>query len=425
MRVLVVGNGGREHALAWRLSSCDNVSCLLATPSSPGLLECARCFDVKVDDIDGIVNLALEQKIDLVVVGPEVPLSMGLADSLRAAGVATFGPSRMAAQLESSKAFSKDFMARHNIPTARYGVFTDAQKAIEFLETLAPPYVLKASGLAAGKGVVIAQSLDEAKSEVNEMLNGKFGDASNELVIEEFMQGEEASFFALCNEKSMIPLPVCQDHKRAFDNDTGPNTGGMGAYAPTSLIDERMQTQIIQTIVAPTLEGMKTEGNPYNGVLYVGLMIDRDSIRVVEYNCRFGDPECQILMQFVGSDFADCLMQIATNQPASLSPWPQGQSAVTIVMAANGYPGDYEKGAKIEIMETKFSGNDTMIFQAGTKIDSENRLCANGGRVLNVTANGSSIDEAIKIAYQTIDRIHAPGLFYRKDIGARELNRSR
>lgn len=423
MRILVIGNGGREHALAWRLSSCDNVTAIMATPSSPGLLECAICFDIKADDIDGIVTLVLEQKIDLVVVGPEIPLSMGLADRLRAQNIATFGPSQMAAQLESSKAFSKDFMARHNIPTAGYGVFRDADKAVKFLETLAPPYVLKASGLAAGKGVVIAQSLEEAKAEALEMLGGKFGAASNELVIEEFMHGEEASFFVLCNEKSVIPLPICQDHKRAFDNDLGPNTGGMGAYAPTSLVDEKLQNQIMQSIVVPTIEGMKKEDNPYNGVLYVGLMVDGASVRVVEYNCRFGDPECQILMQFMGPDFARCLMQIATNESAELSAWPKGQSAVTVVMAANGYPGDYEKGARIEI--DQISSKDSMIFHAGTKKDIGGNLCANGGRVLNITAKGESIEEAIKSAYQNINKIHAPGLFYRNDIGARELSRKR
>ncbi len=422
MRILVVGNGGREHALAWRLSSCDNVAAIMATPSSPGLLECAKCFEIKADDIEGIVNLALEQKIDLVVVGPEIPLSMGLADKLRAQNIATFGPSKMAAQLESSKAFSKDFMARHNIPTAKYGVFTDAQRAIEFLETLEPPYVLKASGLAAGKGVVIAPSLAEAKAETHDMLGGKFGAASNELVVEEFMHGEEASFFVLCNEKSAIPLPICQDHKRAFDNDLGPNTGGMGAYAPTSLVDEKLQNQIMQTIIIPTIEGMKKEGNPYNGVLYVGLMIDGANARVVEYNCRFGDPECQILMQFMGKDFAYCLYQIATNQQAELANWPQGQSAVTVVMAANGYPGDYEKASKIEIGE--ISSNDSMVFHAGTKLDNNGNLVSNGGRVLNVTSKGPNITEAINRAYQNLKNINAPGLFYRNDIGARELKRN-
>lgn len=430
MRILIVGNGGREHALAWRLSSCDNVSQLMATPSSPGLLECAQCFDIKSDDIEGIVKLALEQKIDLVVVGPEIPLSMGLADRLRAQNIATFGPSQMAAQLESSKAFSKDFMARHKIPTARYGVFTEVNNAIAFLETLAPPYVLKASGLAAGKGVIIAQTLEEAKTEALEMLGGKFGDASSELVIEEFMHGEEASLFVLCNEKTMICLPICQDHKRAFDNDQGPNTGGMGAYAPTTLIDAEMQAKIIETIVKPTISGMIAENNPFNGVLYIGLMVENRNARVVEYNCRFGDPECQILMQFVGSDFANCLMQIAKGEEAILNKWPEGESAITIVMAANGYPGDYKKGSRIEFLENnELESNDilnnSIIFHAGTARDKENNLCSNGGRVLNITAKGGNIAAAVKSAYQTIEKVNAPDLFYRKDIGARELNRNR
>lgn len=423
MRILVVGNGGRENALAWRLKSSNNVSFLAATPSSPGLMEYAKCFDVKADDIDGIVNLAQAQNIDLVVIGPEIPLSLGLADRLRQNNISAFGPSKAAAQLESSKAFSKDFMARHNIPTARYGVFTEPQSAIEFLQTLKPPYVLKASGLAAGKGVIIAATLDEAITETTEMLGGKFGDASSELVIEEFMHGEEASFFILCNEKSIIPLPICQDHKRAFDNDMGPNTGGMGAYAPTSLVNDETYNQIMRDIVNPSVDGMIKENNPFIGVLYIGLMIENNYARVVEYNCRFGDPECQILMQFMGDDFADCLMQIANNETASLRQWPKNQSAITVVMAANGYPGDYEKGAKIELSDE--TPNGTMVFHAGTKLAGDGALLANGGRVLNITAKGDDIEQAADLAYQLIDKIDAPGLFYRKDIGQREIKRQK
>ncbi len=422
MRVLVIGGGGREHALVWRLSKSKNVEYLLCAPGNPGIAQIAKCAPIAADNIDGLIKLAQDEKIDLVVVGPEIPLSMGLADRLRALNIATFGPSQAAAQLESSKAFSKDFMARHNIPTAKYGVFTDIEDASEFIMSLSPPYVLKASGLAAGKGVIIAPDLPTALTELDEMLSGKFGDASNEVVIEEFMQGEEASFFVLCNENSAIALPVCQDHKRAFDNDLGPNTGGMGAYAPTGLVDENVHARVMKEIVIPTIEGMKKENNPYNGVLYVGLMIENNVPRVVEYNCRFGDPECQILMQFLGDDFAQCLFDIATQKEANLSINPQIKSAATIVMAANGYPDTYEKNGIIDGLDNANDEN-TLVFHAGTKLDEDNILRANGGRVLNVTSCGPDLQKTLDYAYDAIAKINAPSLFYRKDIGQKELKR--
>ncbi len=421
MRVLLIGSGGREHALAWKISQSKNLETLIAAPGNPGIAEYAKLYPIAVDDIEGIINLAKSEKIDLVVVGPEIPLSMGLADRLRFLNIPVFGPSKNAAQLESSKAFSKDFMARNNVPTAAYGVFTKENEAIEFLKTLKAPYVLKASGLAAGKGVIIAEDLETAIIETKEMLSGKFGDASSELVIEEFMHGEEASFFVLCNDKTAISLPVCQDHKRAFDDDKGPNTGGMGAYAPTSLVNEEIHKTVMDTIVMPTLNGMATEGNPYNGVLYVGLMIENGNPRVVEYNCRFGDPECQILMQFLGDDFLDCLYAIAKNEPAKLS-INSNQAAITIVMAANGYPDAYEKNGSIENIALA-EENGVKVFHAGTKLDGE-KLLANGGRVLNVTAIGKDFKTVLANAYDAIKHIKAPSLFYRNDIGKKELNRN-
>ncbi|KAF0186893.1 MAG: phosphoribosylamine--glycine ligase [Hyphomonadaceae bacterium] len=421
---MVVGGGGREHALVWKLASCPNVTHIIAAPGNPGIASIAKIFDIAADDILGLVNLAKCEKIDLVVIGPEVALALGLADKLRAIGIATFGPSKAAAQLESSKAFAKDFMARHNIPTAKYGVFEEYEPAIAFLKALSPPYVLKASGLAAGKGVVIAPDFETAQTEVKEMLSGKFGDASKELVIEEFMQGEEASFFVLCNQQSAIPLPICQDHKRAFDNDLGPNTGGMGAFAPTSLVDEKLEKDIISKIIEPTLRGLKDDKIPFNGVLYVGLMIENGQARVVEYNCRFGDPECQILMQFIGDDFAQCLMDIATEKPAKLAQWPQSKSSVTIVLAANGYPGEYIKNGEIFGIGAAESGGNAKVFHSGTKLCDDGGLCANGGRVLNVTASASNLKLAIDQAYKAIEKINAPSLFYRTDIGAKELKRT-
>jgi phosphoribosylamine---glycine ligase len=423
MRVLVVGSGGREHSLVWRLSSSKNVDYLICAPGNPGIKELAQCFAIAADDIEGLIKLALDEKIDLVVVGPEIPLSKGLADKLRALNIATFGPSQAAAQLESSKAFSKDFMARNNIPTARFGVFTDIENASEFIMSLSAPYVLKASGLAAGKGVVIAPDLPSALTELDEMFGGKFGDASSQIVIEEFMHGEEASFFVLCNSQSAIALPVCQDHKRAFDNDLGPNTGGMGAYAPASLVDEKVHELVMNEIVLPTIAGMKNEGNPYNGVLYVGLMIENNIPRVVEYNCRFGDPECQILMQFLGDDFAQCLMDIANEKPAKLMINQEIQSAVTVVMAANGYPDAYYKDGQIDGIENAQIDKNVFVFHAGTKTDANGKLLANGGRVLNVTAQGIDLQNSLASVYTAIEKINAPSLFYRKDIGQKELKR--
>jgi len=424
MRVMVVGGGGREHALAWKLSNCELVTYLIAAPGNPGIASVAKIFDIASEDISRLVQLAKDEAIDLVVIGPEVPLSLGLADDLRAIGIAAFGPSQKAAQLESSKAFAKDFMARHKIPTAKYGVFDNIEAAHAFLDGLPAPYVLKASGLAAGKGVIIATDLASAKEEAAAMLEGKFAEASRELVIEEFMSGEEASFFVLCNQGTIIPLPVCQDHKRAFDNDLGPNTGGMGAFAPTSLIDEKLQEKIISEIIVPTLEGLKSENIPFIGVLYVGLMVENGNARVVEYNCRFGDPECQILMQFVGDDFAQCLMDIATGKPAKLKPWPKGQSSVSVVMAANGYPGEYVRNGEIMGIGAAESGGAAKVFHSGTKLGEDGTLRANGGRVLNVTSTAPELKLAIEWAYKAIEKINAPSLFYRSDIGAKEIEKS-
>lgn len=421
MKILVVGSGGREHALVKKLGANSNE--IICAPGNAGIEKIAKCFSVKIDDIDGLTQLAQSQKVDLVVIGPELPLALGLADIFRELSIPVFGPSQKAAQLESSKAFSKDFMARHNIPNARYGVFKDSENACEFLMGLSAPYVIKASGLAAGKGVIIAQNLQEAIETVDEMLSGKFGDASTEIVIEEFMQGEEASFFVLCNSKSKIYLPICQDHKRAFDDDKGPNTGGMGAYAPTSLVDDEVLQKIINEIAIPSIEGMEKENNPYNGVLFIGLMIENKIPKVVEYNCRFGDPECQILMQFLGDDFDKCLYDIACENPANLSFNDEIKSAVTIVMAANGYPEEYEKNGTINNIENAENETGAFVYHAGTKFDDNGQLFANGGRVLNVTARSNDLQSALDIAYAAVDKIDAPSLFFRKDIGQKELKR--
>jgi phosphoribosylamine---glycine ligase len=432
MQVLVVGSGGREHALVWKLAADPAVSAVHAAPGNPGIAQLATCHPVAAMDIDGQVALARRLGVDLVVVGPEDPLAAGLADRLREAGIPTFGPSAAAAQLEASKAFSKDFMVRHAIPTARHGSFTEAAAAASFLDTLEAPYVLKASGLAAGKGVVIATDRAGADAALADLLDGQFGAASSEVVIEEFMAGEEASVFAICDGRNFVTLPVCQDHKRAFDGDQGPNTGGMGAYAPAPVVDAATLERIERTIIAPTVAGMAAEGSPYVGVLYVGVMLTTDGPRVVEYNCRFGDPECQVLMPLLADGLAAGLKSAADGalDAAAFASAP-GTTALTVIMAAKGYPQAPEKGSVIEGATAGGTGeggagadwNGVLVFHAGTTLRDDGALVASGGRVLAVTAVADGFEAARAGAYQRISRIDAPGLFFRTDIGWRELAR--
>jgi phosphoribosylamine--glycine ligase len=427
MKILIVGSGGREHALAWRLKQSPRVTQILAAPGNPGIADLAECVSVAADDVDGLVDLARAERPHLVVVGPEVPLVMGLADKLRAIDIPVFGPSARAAMLEGSKGFSKDFMARHNIPTARYRRF-DAEQAADaksYLDTFGgPPYVLKADGLAAGKGVVIAESKAEAEAEIDTMLGGKFGAASASLVIEEFMHGEEASFFALCDGETAVPLAGAQDHKRVGDGDTGPNTGGMGAYSPAPILDEVMQQRVMDEIVTPTIDGMRKDGRPYRGVLFVGLMIDAaHGPRVVEYNVRFGDPECQVIMTRLKEDPLPQLLACATGGLAGCKRLERfSDPAVTVVMAGEGYPGEPKKGGVIRGLEAAGQVEGVSIFHAGTKRKGEDIL-ANGGRVLNITATGPTLQDAVERAYKAIDRIDWSEGFCRRDIAWRALKR--
>jgi phosphoribosylamine---glycine ligase len=426
MKILIVGAGGREHALAWRLKKSPRVSTVLCAPGNPGIAELARCEPVSAEDVDGLVELARRERPHLVVVGPEVPLVLGLADRLRAIDVPVFGPSAKAAQLEGSKGFAKDFMARHKIPTAAYARFTEAGAAKAFLDTLAPPYVLKADGLAAGKGVVIADTRAEAEAEIDAMLSGRFGEASASLVIEEFMHGEEASFFALCDGETAVPLAGAQDHKRVGDGDTGPNTGGMGAYSPAPILDEAMQERVMREIVTPTVRGMRAEGRPYRGVLFVGLMIDaKHGPRVVEYNCRFGDPECQVIMARLKEDPLPQLLACATGGLGGCKRLERfADPAATVVVAARGYPGTPAKGGTIEGLEAAAAVPGVVVFHAGTALK-EGRVVASGGRVLNVTATGATLAEAVARAYEAVDRIDWPDGFCRRDIGWRALSSTR
>jgi phosphoribosylamine--glycine ligase len=424
MKVLVVGSGGREHALAWKIKQSPRLTTLIAAPGNPGMEAIAECVAVKADDVDGLVALAKDRAVDLVVIGPEAPLAAGLADRLAEESIPAFGPSALAARLESSKAFTKDLLARHAIPTAGYGVYTDAAAAKAALDDYAAPYVLKADGLAAGKGVVIAQSREDAEAEIDEFLSGKFGDASTRLVIEEFMEGEEVSVFALCDGQTVTFCGAAQDHKRVGEGDTGLNTGGMGAYSPAPVADEALIADIMTRIIGPTAKAMGAEGCPFKGVLYCGLMITSEGPKVVEYNARFGDPECQVLMTRMASDLLPYLTASAGGELDSMAPidW-RDEPAVTVVMASRGYPESYEKGTAIRAVDAADAQEGVTVFHAGTGRDGHGGLIATGGRVLNITAIGGTLHDAVDRAYLALDKIDWPQGFCRRDIAWRALRR--
>ena len=426
MKILIVGGGGREHALAWRLKQSPRVTSIVCAPGNPGMKTLARCIPIKAEDIEGQVRLAKDERPNLVIIGPEAPLAMGLADKLREADIPVFGPSAKAAQLESSKGFSKDLMKECGVPTADYGRFTDASAAKAFLDKFDAPFVLKADGLAAGKGVVIAETRQEADEAVDAMLGGQFGEASRELVIEEFMKGEEASFFAISDGESAVPLAGAQDHKRVGEGDTGPNTGGMGAYSPAPILDAAMQARVMKEIVEPTIKGMAERGVPYQGVLYVGLMISPEGDpRVVEFNCRFGDPECQVIMARLKDDPLALMLACATGSELKHCKRPERWTdpAVCVVMATNGYPGSVEKGSVIGGLEKADALEDVVVFHAGTAQRGDD-IVANGGRVLGVTARGDTITHAVQRAYEAVDEIDWPEGFCRRDIAWRALGKA-
>ncbi len=429
MNILIVGSGGREHALAWKIAQSPLADTIWSAPGSPAMDRIGPCFDVKPDDIENQEKLALQLEPDLIVIGPEAPLAAGLADRLRARGFDVFGPNREPARLEASKGFAKDIMARLGVPTAGYGRFTEVEEARAFLRTLVAPYVLKADGLAAGKGVVIAETLAEAEAEAEAMLAGKFGAAGAELVIEEFMPGEEASVFVLTDGTNRLTLPACQDHKRLKDGDEGPNTGGMGAYCPAPVMTEALLKQVDEAISEPMIEGLREAGHPYQGVLYIGLMITPDGPKVVEFNVRFGDPECQVLMASLADDIVPVLLACATGgMPArdfaSLTPeLSQARPAATVVLATNGYPGAYEKGSVIRGVKAAGEIEGVTVFHAGTGVNEAGDWTAQGGRVLSVTAVGEDLSQAIERAYAGVDAIDWPQSVHRRDIGWRVLER--
>lgn len=423
MKILVVGGGGREHALCWKLGQSPLVETLYCAPGNPGIAELAECVHIAADEIDALLDFALAEKIDLTVVGPEVPLTMGIVDRFQAAGLEIFGPNQAAAQIEGSKGFSKDLMARHKIPTADYQSFTEHAAAVAYIKEQGAPIVVKADGLAAGKGVIVAMREAEAIAAVDDiMLDKVFGSAGASVVIEEFMEGEEASFFAFTDGKNILPLASSQDHKRAFDGDEGPNTGGMGAYSPAPVVTPELHDEIVATIVRPTIDGMAADGHPYVGILYVGLMIKDGKPRVVEYNARFGDPEAQPLLMRMKSDIVPVLQACARGELTQDSIEWHDKAAVCVVMASGGYPGSFEKGRPISGFEAAAELEDLVVFHAGTTLK-DGAVVNNGGRVLGVTGLGATVAEAIEKAYQGVEKISWEAVHYRKDIGQKALNR--
>ena len=421
MKVLVVGGGGREHALVWKIAQSPLVSKIYCAPGNPGIGAIAENVALAVDDLDGLLAFALRAKIDLTVVGPELPLSLGIVDRFEAAGLKAFGPYQNAAIIEASKAFSKDLMANYGIPTAAYEVFTEIEPALAFVRQHGTPIVIKADGLAAGKGVIIAQDFAEAEATVREMLGGNaFGAAGSRVVIEEFLRGEEASFLALTDGKKIVPLASAQDHKAIFDGDLGPNTGGMGAYSPAPVVTEKIHQIAMEQVMRRAVDGMAAEGRPYRGVLYAGLMIDNGQVKTLEFNARFGDPECQPLLMRMKSDLVPLLVAIAAGDLGNLTIDWHDQAAVCVVMAAAGYPGDYGKGAEIHGLDTAAAIDDLIVFHAGTA-SQDGKIVTNGGRVLGVTGRGDSVKAAIAKAYAGVRVIHWPGAQYRTDIGKKAL----
>ena len=423
MNVLVVGGGGREHALVWKIARSPLVEKLYCAPGNPGIAAHAECVDIGVMDFDALIDFAREHDIGLTVVGPEDPLAAGIVDRFEKAGLKAFGPNAKAARLEASKAFAKELMARYDIPTAAYGEFTDAEAAIDYVHAQSAPIVVKADGLAAGKGVTVARDVDSAVAAIKDaMVDGAFGPAGEKVVIEEFLEGEEASIFAFSDGKTILPLATSQDHKPLLDADEGPNTGGMGAYSPAPVVSAELYPEIEATVLRPCVEGLAREGCPYKGLLYAGLMIAESGPKVVEFNCRFGDPETQVVLPRMKSDIVPYLMACIDGTLEGMDvEWEDG-ACVAVVMASGGYPGAYEKGKVITGIEAAERVAGVQVFHAGTKTEDGARV-TNGGRVLGITANGDSIESAIEKAYSAVREIAFDGAHYRNDIGQKALRR--
>lgn len=425
MRVLVIGGGGREHALCWGIAQSPDCAALFCAPGNPGIAAVARCVPLKGEDHAVVVSFCQQEKIDFVVVGPEAPLVSGLVDALQAAGIPAFGPRQAAAQIEGSKGFMKDLCARAGVPTAMYQRFTEMQPALDYIAAQGAPIVVKTDGLAAGKGVTVAQTVAEAQEAVREaMQGGKFGAAGAELVIEEYMAGEEVSFFALCDGQRAMPFASAQDHKAVYDGDKGPNTGGMGAYSPATVLTPALTAQVMAEIVNPTIAKMAAEGTPYCGILFAGLMLTAKGPRLIEYNARFGDPETQAMVPRLKSDLLQVLYAAATGKLDTVKLEWHERTALCVVMAAEGYPGDYRKNTRIKGLADAADVPETLVFHAGTALDAQGNVIATGGRVLGVTGFGADTKTAQTNAYRAVDCIEWPEGFCRRDIGWREVGRA-
>ncbi|RKE85916.1 phosphoribosylamine--glycine ligase [Rhizobium sp. AG855] len=422
MKVLLIGSGGREHALAWKIAQSPDLTKLYAAPGNPGIAEEAELVSLDTDDHSAVIAFCKHKDIDFVVVGPEAPLVAGIADKLREAGIAVFGPSAAAAQLEGSKGFTKDVCARFNIPTGAYQRFNNAPKAKAYVREQGAPIVIKADGLAAGKGVTVAMTLDEALAAIDDCFEGAFGAAGAEVVVEAFLDGEEASFFCLSDGKSLLPLATAQDHKRVGDGDTGPNTGGMGAYSPAPVMTPDMVERTMKEIIEPTMRGMAEMGHPFQGVFFAGLMITAKGPELIEYNVRFGDPECQVLMMRLKSDLLAILYASATGTLDQVTAEWSEDPALTVVLASKGYPGAYDKATPIAALPN--AGDGAKVFHAGTALK-DGQLVATGGRVLNATARGATVVEAQAEAYRLVDAVHWENGFCRRDIGWRAIAREK
>ena len=419
MNILLIGSGGREHALAWKIRQSRHCGTLYCAPGNAGIATLAECVALDVADHAAVISFCRDRKIGLVVVGPEVPLVAGLADDLEKAEIAAFGPSAKASQLEGSKGFTKDLCAEFDIPTASYQRFNNGPKAKNYIREMGAPIVIKADGLAAGKGVTVAMTLDEAFDAVDACFEGEFGAAGAEVVVEEYLEGEEASLFALCDGQTALLLGTAQDHKRVGEGDTGPNTGGMGAYSPAPVLDQETISEVMGEIIVPTLAGMHHRGMPFHGILYAGLMLTKDGPKLIEYNVRFGDPECQVLMPRLKSDIVELMVAAIEGDLMSVDAEWADETALTVVLAAKGYPGNYDKGSSIAGID-KAEAMGAMVFHAGTAMKGET-VIANGGRVLNVTAMGRNAKEAQAKAYAAVDAIDWPEGFCRRDIGWRAV----
>jgi phosphoribosylamine--glycine ligase len=421
MKILVIGGGGREHALVWKLQQSPKVEKIYCAPGNAGIGEIAALAPIGVEEIDRLADFAASEKIDLTVVGPELPLTLGIAELFQKKGLRIFGPGRAAAQLEGSKAFAKEILSENHIPTAAFGTFSDAAAAKKFLAGQEPPYVIKADGLAAGKGVLICSSRAEAESAIDDVLVRRlFGAAGDKVVIEEFLAGDEASFMVLTDGDHIVPLASSQDHKRVFDGDKGPNTGGMGAYSPAPVVTKKLERLVMEQIMVPTVQAMEKEGRPFKGILYAGLMINNNEAKVLEFNARFGDPETQPVMMRLDTDLIDIIEAILDGNLSKIDIKWKAESAVCVVMASGGYPGDYEKGKEIKGLENAAKCNDVMVFHAGTKLK-DGKAVTDGGRVLGVTGLGPVVAAAIDHAYAGVREISFEGAQFRMDIGARAL----